>query len=288
MEKITTTLAREANGNIQITFSVPWLAISKAKKDALAALAKDASVAGFRKGKAPEELVEKQISQNTLIEKALSLILPKALADAIIEHKIKPAIYPRFELVSAKEGEVWQVRAVTCELPLIDLGDYKQIALGALRAGTIWTPDKKEKPKEQPKEEKEQAIIKALLQGVKIEIPQLLITEEADARIANLLARIEKLGLSLESYLASIGKTPETLRAEYEKQAKETIALDLILNKVAESEAIAVKEEEVSGMIQAAKADPSIKVEIDTPEQRRAIEAILKRRYALDKLVAQV
>lgn len=273
-------MAKEANGNVQITFSLPWVLVGKAKKEALEALSKDAEIPGFRKGKAPVDLVEKNIPQNTVIEKALSTLLPKALADSIVEYKIKPAIYPKFELVSAKEGEVWQVRAVTCELPAVELGDYKKIIAGELRSKSI--------TKEPTKEEKEQIVVGALLESVKLDIPHLLIHDEADSRISNLLARIEKLGLSLESYLTSIGKTPETLRQDYEKQAKEAIALDLILNKIAESESIKVKEEDVENMIKAAKADPNVKGNIDTPEQRQVIGSILKRRYALDSLIAQV
>lgn len=280
MEKITHTLAREANGNVQITFTLPWAMIEKAKKEALETLAKDTEVAGFRKGKAPLDLAEKKISENTVIEKALSTLLPKALADAIVEYKVKPAVYPKFELVSAKESEVWQVRAVTCELPAVELGDYKKIVAGELRSKSL--------VKEPTKEEKEQIVVGTLLESVKLDIPHLLIHDEADSRISNLLARIEKLGLSLESYLTSIGKTPETLRQDYEKQAKEAIALDLILNKIAESENIKVKEEDVENMIKAAKADPNVKGNLDTPEQRQIIGSILKRRYALDSLITQV
>lgn len=280
VEKITHTLAREANGNVQITFTIAWALIEKAKKTALETLAKDAEISGFRKGKAPLDLVEKNISQNTIIEKALSTLLPKALADAIVKEKVKPAIYPKFELISAKEKEAWQVRAVTCELPAVELGDYKNIVAGALRAKSL--------TKEPSKEEKEQIVIDTLVSSVKMEVPHLLIHEEADSRISNLLARIEKLGLSLESYLASVGKTPEILREDYEKQAKEAIVLDLILNKVAEEQKIVVKESDIEGMIAAAKADPNIKGNIDTPEQRNVISSILKRRYALDSLISQV
>lgn len=280
MEKITSTLAREANGNVQITFSLPWVLIEKAKKEALEAMSKDAEVSGFRKGKAPLDIVEKNTSQNTVIEKALSTLLPKALADSIVEHKVKPAIYPKFELVSAKEGETWQVRAVTCELPAVELGDYKKIIAGELRSKSL--------TKALSKEEKEQIVVSTLINSIKMDIPHLLIHEEADSRISNLLARIEKLGLSLESYLASIGKTPETLREDYEKQAHEAIALDLILNKIAESEEVKVKDEDIENMIKAAKADPNVKGNLDTPEQKQVISSILKRRYALDSLIAQV
>ena len=46
--------------------------------------------------------------------------------------------------------------------------------------------------------------------------------------------------MALESYLKSVGKTAEILRAEYEMQAKDAISLELILNAIADDEKIGV------------------------------------------------
>ena len=285
------SLAKSNDGTIQITFTIPFGQIKKAKEAAASEIGKNIQVPGFRKGKAPLDKVISQIPQNTLIEKTLGKILPKLLAAAINEHKIKPAVYPKFELVKAVEGEDWQIRAVTCELPEINLGDYKKIIAGALRAKAIWTPDSAKtagdkSDKKISKEEKEQEIIKTLLETIKITIPKLLINEEVNHKLSNLLARLEKLGLTLETYLPSIGKTAETLRAEYEKQAKEALSLDLILNKIAEKEKIKVSEKQIQEMIKVSAADPKLAEKLDTPEQRRLIESILRRRAALDSLSA--
>lgn len=275
-------MAKSDDGTIQITFTIPFSQIKKAKEAVASEIGKDIQVSGFRKGKAPLDKVISQIPENTLIEKTLGKILPKLLAEAINKHKIRPAIYPKFELVKAVEGEDWQVRAVTCELPEINLGDYQKTIAGALRAKPIWTPDFAKATKEK----KEQEIIKILLETIKITVPKLLIDEEVNHRLSNLLARLEKLGLTLESYLPLIGKTAETLRAEYEKQAKDVLVLDLILNKIAEKEKIEVSEKQIQETIKASAADPKLAERLDTPEQRRLIESILKRRAALDSLSA--
>jgi len=67
-----------------------------------------------------KKVVEK-IPQNQLIETSLGKILPKLFGESIKEHKLKPATYPKFELVKANENEDWQIRAVSCEIPEIDL-----------------------------------------------------------------------------------------------------------------------------------------------------------------------
>ena len=52
-DKITSTVAKEADGTIQITFSLPQEPVKKAREAVVADLAKDVEVPGFRKGKAP-------------------------------------------------------------------------------------------------------------------------------------------------------------------------------------------------------------------------------------------
>ena len=283
--KVTSVVARESGGNIQITFSIPYDLIKKAQDETIEEMAKDVEVPGFRKGKAPLNKVAEKIPQNQVIEHALSHLLPSALADAIDANKLKLAIYPKFELISAKEGEVWQIKGVTCELPEVDLGDYKKAVKGANATSAIWTPDKGEdaKKKEPTKEEKENAVIKALLDSVKLEIPQILIEEEANSRLTNLLARLEKLGLALESYLSSMGKKPEDLRADYATQARDAITLDLALTKVADTENLKVDEKELEAALSMSQASNPTE---DPQSRRRLVESILRRRMALDTLLS--
>lgn len=286
-EKITSVVARENDGNIQITFTVPYALIKKAQDETVEEMAKTTEVPGFRKGMAPLSKVREKIPQNTLMEHSLSHILPKALADSINENKLKIAIYPKFEVISADEGKPWQVRGVTCELPEIKLGEYKKALQGLFAPSKIIVPGK-EAPKEPTKEEKEQAVIKALLDNVKVTIPRVLVEEEVQGRLSNLLSRLEKLGLALESYLSSIGKTVDQLRSEYEVQSKDAIALDLILSKVAEEENLKVTEAEVDAALNMSTSTTSQKVEDkeDIESRKRLISSILLRRQALDHLIS--
>jgi len=293
-QKVSHVIARESNGNIQLTFTIPYELVKQAKMEALEHLAKDVEIPGFRKGMAPANLAESKIPQSTIVEHALSHILPKALADAITENKLKIAIYPKFELISAEEDKPWQIRGITCELPEINLGDYKEKIRGSMRASALWTPDKgkPDEKRELSREEKEQAVISALLENIKITVPQILIEEEANSRLSNLLARLEKLGLALESYLSSTGKKPEDIRAEYANQAREAIALELILNKIAETENIKIEDKEIDSALnisQASQQDSKLdKSDEDLESRRRLIESILRRRAALDYVISLI
>ncbi len=270
---ITSSFATTDDGTVQITFSVPKKIIDETQEKVLSDYGKNVTIAGFRKGKAPVEKVKAKLGEQELTEKTLAQILPKAYSEAIEKNKIKPILYPKFEILS--QNDPWQIRATTALFPEIELGEYKKIVEGALRSGSL--------KRELNKDEKEQIVIKTLLESVKIKLPKLLIDEEVNTRLSSLLARIEKLGLSLDAYLQSIGKTGQGLREEYEKQVKEGITIELSLNKIAELENVEVTEAQVDEAIKATGAEAN-----QNPEQRLIVRSVLRRRSALDRLISLV
>jgi len=273
-EKISSVIAREDNGNIQITFSIPFSIIKTSKEEVTKELAKNVEIPGFRRGMAPIEKAAVKIPEAKIIEHALGHILPKALSESVTQNKLKIAIYPKFELISAKENEVWQIRGITCELPEVDLGDYQKYLSG-----------KPEEKKELTPDQKEQEVLKTLLENVKIKVPQILIEEEADGRLSALLSRLEKLGLALEGYLSTINKKTEDLRADYAKQASDAISIDLILAKAAEVENVSASEKEIEEAYNISKATKGASLPKEEEEREKAfIASILKRRKALETL----
>lgn len=267
--KLTSTLAREGNGNIQITFTISEEEVRTLQNHVAEEVKDTVTVSGFRKGKAPVSKVLESMSEESLAEKTVNHIYPNLIKEIIETHKLKPAMYPKIELLKTPRGGQWQIRAIVAELPEIKVADYKKLV----------TAEKGKK--ELKKEEKEALVIKALLTKFKVAMPKILLEEEVNQRLTALLARIEKLGLSLDSYLSSIGKDAKGLREEYERQAAETINLQLILNEIARQEKVEVKAKEVE---EAAKA-AGIK---DSAGQKEYITAVLKRRKALELLTALV
>jgi FKBP-type peptidyl-prolyl cis-trans isomerase (trigger factor) len=229
-----------------------------------------------------------KISESTIIEHTLQHILPSLLAEAIREHKLRPAIYPKFELIKANPNEDWEVRAVTAEIPEAKLGDYKDKITSQAKSNAIWTPGKGDEKKEVTPQDKEQLVVKTLIETVDITIPAILIEEETNARLSQLLEKIERLGLNLDSYLASVGKDVNKLREEYEAQSRETLKLDIVLNQIAQEEKISIPESDVTAAIQASAGDPSLAERLNTPEQRRVVESILRKRAALEKLTSLI
>lgn len=255
--KITSEFKRTDNGGIEIVFTIPAEIIKTTKNEVLKEFVKDAVISGFRKGMAPVAKVEEITSDEKLSEHILSHLLPNAFILAVEEHKFNPAIYPRYDAIkitpskNVADDTEWQIKALTCELEKVILPkDYKKLT------------------------------IKALSEKINLKLPKMLIDEEVNARLSQVLERIEKLGLTLEGYLKSVGKTPEILRSEYEIQAKDAISMELILNEVANQEKIEVSEKEIDEFIKTTGEDLN-KVEKD---QRDILKRVILRRKALEKL----
>lgn len=291
--KTKSVLARQDDGTIQLTIAIPEARVAEAKKEALKHIIESLEVPGFRKGKVPEDIAQKHIEKQKLYEHALQHLLPEAYHQAVQEHSLKPIISPRFELLSTDDDKDWSVRATTCELPEINLGDYKKTISGS-KSQDIWVPGKDPssqgssgQAKTTSREEKEQKAIKALIDSVEIKIPRLLVEEEVSHKLSQLLDQLQKLGVTIEQYLTSTGKSVEVLREEYAKQAKDSLKLVLSLNKIADVEKITIEDKEVNEAMSVASSNTSNgdqKINVD-PQQKLFIKAVLQRRKALDSLV---
>ncbi len=289
-EGLSKAIARAQDKTIQITFNLPQEKVKKAEEKILEEIGKNLTIPGFRKGKAPLTKVKENTSREKVIERVLSLLVLPELAKVFEEENIKPVVYPKFELVSVKDEEDWQIRVTTCEMPEVVLGGYKNEIINQLKTEKIWTPDKKgEEKKEDSKEEKEAKVLESLLKTIKVEIPNILIEEDVETKLSQLLARLEKLGLTLEKYLESIGKTAQELREEYEKQVKESLILELALTKIGNEEKISVDDNEVEELIKASSASPEEAENLIKDERRKEIiRNIILRRKALDFLTSLV
>jgi len=117
-------------------------------------------------------------------------------------------------------------------------------------------------------------IVKAILDTVKVTIPSLLTDQEVDRLLSHTLDEIKKLGLSLDQYLASTGKTAENLREEYRQKAEKDIKMEFALQKIADTENISVEQQEIDEAISKAKDD----------EERTHLES---NRYLLANIIRQ-
>ena len=98
--------------------------LEKAMDRAYRRLASRVNVPGFRRGKAPRNLVERMVGRDALMEEALEILVPGAYHEAVHETGIDPVDTPKLDIVSA---EPLSVRATVPVRPKVKLGDYRSI-----------------------------------------------------------------------------------------------------------------------------------------------------------------
>lgn len=276
-------LNRLENGNLELTVNIPWSRIKTSYQQVLEKLAKEATLKGFRQGKAPVELVEKKIGKDKLYQETLKEILPQVYLEAIKEHQLKPIVNPQVSVNSLAEGKDWQIKAITCELPKVELGNYQEEVRKALATEKIWTPGQDKKPAPENESQKLDKIFKALLENVKLVLPEILVQDEVNRMLTRLIDQTARLGLTVEQYLASSGKTQEKLKEEYLQQAQETLKLELLLSAIADKEKIEITDEEVEKMIEAIPEEETKKA-FTSQEQKTYIRQLLRKRRVIDNL----
>jgi FKBP-type peptidyl-prolyl cis-trans isomerase (trigger factor) len=279
-------LKRQPKGAFELEITVPKEAVGKEYNAVVEAVVSETELPGFRKGKAPREKVEATLDKSKILEKVLQRLVPQAYVEAINEHRLKPILNPRVHMKSVKEGEDWVFSATASEAPEVKLGNYRDEVKKSAAGESLWVPGKDDpnKKSEPDKDQKLNKILDHLIQVTAIEPSDLLIEEEANHALARLVDQTNTLGVTVEQYLSSTGKTPEGLRAEYAQSAKRNLQVEFLLNALAEAENLSVNQQEIDQMIQA------IPNEADRQnvgnEQRGVIKAILIRRKALDRLLA--
>lgn len=89
-------------------------------------LVQRAQIPGFRKGKAPRDMLERHIGRGALLEEALERLVPQLLNQAINEQGLEPIAQPEIEITQI---EPLTFKATVPLSPTVELGDYRKISI---------------------------------------------------------------------------------------------------------------------------------------------------------------
>ena len=98
---------------------------------------------------------------------------------------------------------------------------------------------------ERAKYETQDAVIKAVCENVKVDIPSGMVETETENMLKDMEQRLAYQGLKLDQYLQMMGKTKEEMQKEYEPQAVEAIKSRLAIEAVIKAEKIEVPDIEI-------------------------------------------
>ena len=252
--------------NTVITLTVPAKEAQAAYDKSLRKLSKNIKSSGFRAGKVPLSLAEKEIGSEAIIEQALEFVIPELYEKALEGKKIESITRPELKAVALEKGKDWTVEIHLAEKPTIDLKGFKKAVAAGKKAGQAELKKRKAELKkhlestkdheghnhQQPSEEDILLtnIYQQLVTTIKPTLPELLVKEEVRADLQNLVKRLESLNLTLDDYLKQQGIKYDDMTNQLAVSAVGRLQLMFILEAIATDQKIEVSEEEVMAEIE--------------------------------------
>ena len=370
VENLTPTRAK-------LTVEVPFEELKPSLDAAYQKIAKQINVPGFRRGKVPPAVIDRQVGRGPVLDEAINAVLPQSYMAALKEHDLEPLAQPEIEVTKFEDNETLEFTAEVDVKPVFDLpaydgleaqvedieitdadveeqvealrerfgtlvtveraaaeGDFVTIDLVAARDGepveggevtgmsykvgrggmidgldealaglsadeektfeselvggdlvgepvevtvkvtavqeqqlpdyddefaqlasefdTVeeLTVDVRErlgrgKRLEQAAAARD-AVLEALLEKVSIPLPEIMVTDELNARRQNVEQQLGFAGITMEKYLEDEGQTQEEFEADLDRRVRDAVAAQFILDKVAKAEEFGIDQAELS------------------------------------------
>lgn len=286
-----TVVTRQKDKTIEILLTIPWKEV-KVKYDSVVEMAvKQVVVKGFRKGKAPKNMAEKQLDQERVWQQTLEELLPVYYSKVITKEKLQPVVQPRIQLQKAAPDNDLVIKITTAEKPELNLGKYKEAIAKLKGESKIWTPDKAGKvvkPEDVAKgvsKDKKiglNEILGVVLKEVELSLPAFMIEEQTNKELSSLIDQAKQVGMTIEQYAQSKGLSTQQLRDQKKVEAENTLKLEFILEKIADEDKITVEDKEIEDFFKASKENLTNE---EQSKQRYFVASLIRRRKTLQHLL---
>ena len=126
---MNTTIEKQADNIVKVDIEVPAKDAVNYYNNAAKKLAQYVNIPGFRKGKAPRNILEQNIGEERIKQEALENALPKIFSDVIKENDFDIVAQPYVESYDFKIGEDLKITAKIELHPEVVLGTYKGLTV---------------------------------------------------------------------------------------------------------------------------------------------------------------
>ncbi|MGY2704410.1 trigger factor [Nocardioides sp. HB32] len=90
------------------------------------------------------------------------------------------------------------------------------------------------------------AVLEALLEKVEIPLPEVVVTDELNARRRNIEQQLAFAGITMEKYLEDEKQTQEEFEADLDRRVRDAVAAQFILDEIAKKEEFGIDQAELS------------------------------------------
>ncbi|RNL78785.1 trigger factor [Nocardioides marmorisolisilvae] len=113
----------------KLTIEVEFEELKPSLDAAYQRIAKQVNVPGFRKGKVPPAVIDRQVGRGAVLDEAINDALPKLYVQALQENDLQPLAQPEIDITKFADNEALEFTAEVDVRPSIDLPKYDDLAV---------------------------------------------------------------------------------------------------------------------------------------------------------------
>lgn len=110
---------------VKLTVEVPFDEIKPSLDKAYKTIAQQVNVPGFRRGKVPPQVIDRQVGREAVLDQAINEVLPEAYSNALTENDLQPLAQPQIDVTKFEDNDVLEFTAEVDVKPQFDLPAYE-------------------------------------------------------------------------------------------------------------------------------------------------------------------
>ena len=132
-----TTVDKLSDTRVKLTVNVPFAALDQEIDQAYAAIAQQVSIPGFRKGKAPRQLIDARFGRGPILEQVVNDMLPSRYEQAVQSEDLKVIGQPDVDISKIEDKDFVEFTAEVDIRPEFEVPDFSEISITvpAIKAG---------------------------------------------------------------------------------------------------------------------------------------------------------
>lgn len=111
----------------KITVEVPFEELKPSLDAAYQTIAKQINIPGFRKGKVPPPVIDRQVGRGAVLDQAINEALPQFYVQALQENDLQPLAQPEIDVTKLEDNSVLEFTAEVDVRPTIEVPAYDDL-----------------------------------------------------------------------------------------------------------------------------------------------------------------
>jgi len=126
---VKTSVDKLSDTRVKLTVTVPFDELGPEIDQAYKAIAQQVNIPGFRRGKAPRQLIDARIGRGPILEQVVNDMLPTRYEAAVTENDLKVIGQPDIDISKIEDNDVVEFTAEVDIRPEIEVPDFSKISV---------------------------------------------------------------------------------------------------------------------------------------------------------------